>query len=288
MNASSRRTRGFTLIELVVVITISAILAVFMVFFLSTPVEAYFAQSQRAAFVDSADHILRSVGSDVPTALPNSIREASSGSVVALELLATTAVARYYGQGDKSYLPPAQQKLEELWLNQLDTDFYTLDLFASTSGSYLAIDNQTLPGAYAFGGVMTPLPRTFTITAVGATSEDHVNFTAPGFDFTTASPTNSVFLVSGPVSYLCDTTAQTLERYSGYTVSAVQYTTAAGLTAAGATASLIAQNVSACTFTVVPAPASAAYGQLVDLQVTLASGGESLVVFDEAATSYVP
>jgi MSHA biogenesis protein MshO len=289
--ARSRAARGFTLVELVVVIVIAAILAVFMVFFLSTPVDAYFAQSRRAALVDSADHVLRSVAGDVETAVPSSLRAGAAGTVVAVEMLATSGVARYYGTGDKASLPPAQEQLEELSLNTADTDFYTLDQFAVLNGNYLALGNQnTLSGAYAFGGIMTPLPKCFTLTSLGATVEDHVHSPTGCLDFTTAmgSPTNSVFLVAGPVSYLCDTGAATLQRYSGYTISAGQPLTDAALMAAGATRALIAQTVSACTINIVPPPVSAKFNQLLIFEVTLTNSGESLVVFDEATPEYPP
>jgi len=288
MRAAARLQQGFTLIELVIVITVGAIVAVFMVFFLGTPIDAYFAQSSRANLVDSGDRVLRSVAGDVRTALPNSLRVTASGSVAALELLATNAVARYYGPGDKNYLTPAKEALEELAIGQPDTAFYTMTQFASLNGSYLAVDNQGSPGAYGFGGIMTPLPPAFTVTPDNATVEDHATFSGAGFDFANASPTNSIFLVSGPVSYLCDSNAQTVQRYSGYTIAAVQMATDAQLMAAGATRSLIAQNVSGCTLNVVAAPASAKYGQLLILEVTLANGSETLPVFQEAATEYLP
>ena len=283
-----RAVLGFTLIELVVVIAITAILAVFMVFFLATPVEAYLAQSRRAGLVDSADHVLRSVAADVRTALPSSLRWGGAGSVVAVEMLSTVGIARYYGSGEKAGLPPAQQALEELSIGSADADFYTLGQFASMNGAYLAIGTQTtMPGAYSFGNVMTPLPKPFTVSSVGATVEDWVHFAGAGFDFATASPTNSVFLVSGPVSYLCDNAQHTLQRYSGYTVTAAQPLTDAALMAAGATRGLIAQNA-VCTVNIVPAPASGAFDELLILEVTLTSSGETLTVFDEAAPEYVP
>jgi MSHA biogenesis protein MshO len=286
-----RSSQGFTLIELVVVITIAAVVAGFVATLLSIPVESYFAQSRRADLVDSADRILRSVASDVRSALPNSARVNAAGSVVALELLATTGVARYYGPGDKSDLPPIQQALEELATTQTDDAFYALNQFASlVGGNYLAVNNQGMPGAYGFGGVMTPLPPRFTIMPNGSTAEEQVTFTGPGFNFTTASPTHSMFLVSGPVSYVCDTNAQTVRRYSGYTLAAAQsaVTTDAQLTSRGAARALIAQHVSACSAAVVPAPASGNYGQLVILKITLASSGETLQVFQQAATSHLP
>ncbi|HYB65899.1 MAG TPA: prepilin-type N-terminal cleavage/methylation domain-containing protein [Steroidobacteraceae bacterium] len=282
---------GFTLLELVVVMAVTAIVAVFMVFFLAAPVESYFAQTRRADLVDSADRILRNVAADVRSALPNSLRQSAAGGVVALELLATSGVARYYGAGDKQYLGGAQQLAEELAIGAPDQSFYTLGLFTpGSAGSYLAIDNRTPPLAYTGGaGVMTPPLTVFQINAVGATGEDRVQFpAAPGMNFASASPTHSVFVVSSPVSYLCDTNAQTLKRYTGYTPAAAQPTSSAQLVAAGATASLIAQNVSACSVTLIPAPVSGKFNQLVVLDVTLANSGEVLQVFHQAATEYLP
>ena len=291
MSGVRARAAGFTLLELVVVMAIAAIVAVFMVFFLAAPVESYFAQTRRADLVDSADRILRSVGADVRSALPNSLRQSAGGGVVALELLATSGVARYYGPGDKQYLGGAQQLAQELSIGAPDQSFYTLGLFApGSAGSYLAIDNQAPPLAYSAGaGVMTPPLTAFQINAVGATFEDRVQFpAAPGMRFASPSPTHSVFVVTGPVSYLCDTGAQTLARYSGYTPAAAQPTTSAQLLGAGATAALIAQDVAACTVTLVAAPASGRFNQLVILDVTLVNSGETLQVFHQVATEYLP
>jgi MSHA biogenesis protein MshO len=212
--------------------------------------------------------------------------------VVAFELLATVGVARYYGTGDKSYLPPAQQPLQELTTGQPDNAFYTLSQFASVAGNYLAVNNPALPpDAYAFGGVMTQLPPAFTIVPVGATGEDKATLSGAGFNFSTDSPTHRMFVVSGPVSYLCDTNAQTFRRYTGYTIAPSQAAVATDsqLMAAGATRSLIAHNVSSCSVTVVPAPpAPKKYGQLVILSATLSSSGETLQVFHESGTKEIP
>ncbi len=294
MSRSRAAAAGFTLLELVIVLATSAIVAVFMVFFLATPVEAYFAQTRRADLVDSADRILRSVVADARTALPNSMRQSAAGGVIALELLATGGVARYYAAGapgDKQYIGGAQQLAEELSIGAPDQSFYTLDPFTpGSAGNYLAVNNQGLPGAYAMAGVMTPF------SSIGAPlpppavvpGEAWVRLPGAGFDFGTPSPTHSVFVVTSPVSYLCDTNAQTLQRYTGYTPAAAQPATNAQLLAGGATVSLIAQNVSACSVTLVAAPASGKFNQLVILDITLASSGEILQVFDEVATEYVP
>ena len=280
-------SRGFSLVELVVVITIAAIIAVFLVFFLTTPVDAYFAQTRRSDLVDAEDRILRNVTSDVTTALPGSLRSTASGSILAFELLATTGVARYYGPGDKSYLPPAQQSAQELSTGSLDsTGFYTIGHYGVTTGAYLAVTRPGAPSAYALTGIMT---SQFTITPNVPTSEDQVTLTGGGFTFSGASPTHSSFIVSGPVTYICDTTptVQTLRRYSNYPVTASQpiNPSAAPLTAPSVKNSLIATNVTACSVTPYQ-PAGSNVGQMLLLQVTLTSNSEVLQVFHEISTRY--
>jgi MSHA biogenesis protein MshO len=284
---AKQRARGFTLVELIVVITITAIIAVFLVFFLTTPVDSYFAQTRRSDLVDAQDRILRNLSTDVSTALPGSLRSTASGNVVALELLATTGVARYYGPGDKSYLPPAQESAQELSTGSLDSKgFYTVGHYGPTTGAYLAVTRPGAPSAYAVTGIMT---SQFKITVNVPTNEDHITLTGGGFTFSGASPTHSSFIVSGPVTYICDTTptVQTLRRYWNYPVISSQPSdpSAAPLSAPTAGSSLIATNVTACSFTPYQ-PAGSNLGQMLLLQVTLTSNGEVLQVFHEISTRY--
>lgn len=285
-----RHMRGFTLIELVVVIMVGAIVAVFIGLFLSTPLDTYFAQSRRSDLVDSQDRILRRIAVDVRIALPGSLRQASTANTKAIEMLTTAGVARYYAQTEKSSLPPAQETLEELLVGALDSDgFYTLGTYGAAAGTYayLAVTSPLVLSPYTLTGVMAPGP-TLAFTAVPG--EDQITPSAGGFNFLAAgSPTHSSFLVSGPVTYLCDTTStvQTLRRYSGYTVVAAQVATAGQLMALGATSTLIASNVTSCTFTPFQL-AGSNVGQLLILRVTLTepTQGETLQIFHQVSTSY--
>ena len=299
MSPGNRPSAGFTLIELIVVIVVSAIVAVFMVLFLNAPVESYFAQTRRSDLVDSAHRISDAVTADALTALPNSMRTNPAGT--ALELLATEGVARYYGQTDK----PAPAG-EELTIGSSAPTFGTLDSFnaqalpfppPSYQAPYLSIGNVgTVPyDAYNGATVMTPATTRITVgpnpgTPPYVQGENYVTlstpmtFQAPGAPATQPSVHNA-YLVSGPVSYVCNANAAnpaagTLKRYSGYAVRAAQRVPPAG------TGALIAHDVSACTISVVPAPAGYAYGQIAVLRITLASNGETLQVFLEAPTEY--
>ena len=88
-----------TLIEIVITIAVGSVVVAFMAMFIVMPMNAYTAQTRRADLVDAADSALRFMARDMRSALPNSVRVASSGSVTALELLATADGARYQDNG---------------------------------------------------------------------------------------------------------------------------------------------------------------------------------------------
>src|SRR5262245_28915815 len=94
-----KRQRGFTLVEMVVAITVSAIVVGFMALFLVTPVQAYLAQERRVELKDSANNATRLFEDDVHRALPNSVRFVRNGSIVAVEMLNVAGVARYRAVG---------------------------------------------------------------------------------------------------------------------------------------------------------------------------------------------
>jgi MSHA biogenesis protein MshO len=244
------RMSGMTLIELVIVIVLSAIVVSFMSRLIVIPINAFTAQKQRAQLGDAADSAMRFMARDLRSALPNSVRTSVSGSVTALEMLATVDGARYQDNG------PLSNPALSLDFTAPDAGFSTTVPFSqitlpySSSNSYLAIYNVGVPGAnaYALTNVMTPAGTTITITA-GATANAQLVTLNPAFQFSFGSPGKRVYLVSGPLSYLCDTSTGLVTRYSGYTVSAAQPLSAAALTAAGAGAGVVASNATGCQFT---------------------------------------
>ena len=100
----AQRQAGFTLIELVVTLVVTAIVVGFMSMFIAAPIRGFADQACRSRLVDAADTALRRMERDVRRALPNSIRTTSSAGVVALELLSTVDGGRYRAQPPGSAL----------------------------------------------------------------------------------------------------------------------------------------------------------------------------------------
>ena len=273
----SAMPKGFTLIELVIAISLSAIVVAFAAMFIITPVKSYQAQTRRAELVDSADAILRLMGRDIRAALPNSIRVTNNGSIVALEMLAAADAVRYRDNGATSN--PAL----ELDLSSPDGSFATLSQFDgitrpfTTSAYYLSIYNVGIPGAdaYSLTNVITPAGTSITINNSATAGEDLVTL-SPAFKFAYGSPGHRVYLVSGPVTYLCDPIGNTLRKYSGYSIAASQSNrdTAGKLNAAGAVSSTVATNIAGCQIDYVAGTSTRA--GLVSLRMTITKDGESI------------
>jgi MSHA biogenesis protein MshO len=273
---------GFTLVELVVCIVLTAIVASFIILFLATPLQEYFQQSSRAALIDSADRIANDVTAEVRTALPNSLRVASNPAQTlwSLEFLQTQGVARYHDLGDTP---------QGMAPGTATSQFATIDSFASPAAARLSIGNLGKAGhdAYAAGSA-TMTSKNVSVTALPSPPSGEEQVTL-GASTTFApdglpTPVHNAYLVQGPVSYVCDSRAGTLMRYWGYRVRAVQRQ-GFGTKIPRA---LIARNVASCRFSVFQDRGSPGYryGEVAILNVTLASNGETFQVFLQAPTEY--
>jgi len=273
--------RGFTLIELVITIVVGSVVVAFMAMFIIIPMNAYSAQTRRAQLVDDADSALRFMGRDIRSSLPNSVRVTSSGSVWAIEFLATMDGARYVDGGPLTNAALALDFTQKDGAFSTSVPFTQLSLPWSSSSAYLSIYNVGVPGAnaYEMANVITPSGTTITVSA-GSTANQNLVTLSPAFQFAYGSPGKRVYLVSGPVSYLCDTSAGTLTRYSGYSISSTQPASAGTLTSNGATASLVAGDVgSLCQFTY--SVGTAQRNALITLTLQLAQSSESVQLLYE-------
>ncbi|TDM09472.1 MAG: hypothetical protein C4K60_09470 [Ideonella sp. MAG2] len=77
----TRQTHGFTLVELIVVMVITAIMAASLVVFVRPAVDSYIRVQTREELVQVADNAVTQITSDLRTAIPNSVRSITSQCV---------------------------------------------------------------------------------------------------------------------------------------------------------------------------------------------------------------
>lgn len=148
------RTRGFTLVELVVVIVITGILAAALTVFLRPVIDGYFDTRRRADLTDMADTALRRMAKDIRSAVPNSVRSVSASC---FQLVPTTAGGRYRMASDTVNdtppLPctPGANCSAPLDVTRATSTFDVLSPMASTpaAGDWVVIDNQNADDVYA-------------------------------------------------------------------------------------------------------------------------------------------
>lgn len=279
---------GFTLVELVVTMTVSVVVVAFAAMFVSGPVLGFNDQARRGRLVGSADSALQRISRDVRRALPNSVRVSNNGGTSALELLGTVDGARYRNDAPGSADQVLDFATADGAFNAIGPFSQIAKPFSSTS-HFLAIYNVGVAGAdaYELANVMTPAGTQIEIAADAFPGEDRV-IIAPPFKFAFGSPTQRVFLVDGPVSYICDSVAGTLMRYTGYTIAQNHSArdSAAELTGAGASASLVAARVSACGLRY--SPGTSERSGIVTIELAVGEQGETISLLTQVHVDNVP
>ncbi len=283
------QSAGFTLIELIITMTIIGIVVSFSAFIISGPISGFTDQVRRAELVDSAESSLRRIGRDVRRSLPNSVRITTNGSITALELLNVVEGVRY------RVGPPPGDANARLIFNTADGAFNSIGLFNaitkpfSSTTHYLSVYNVGVAGAnaYELSNVITPPGTQIDIDAAAEAGEDNVQLD-PWFQFAYPSPRQRIYLIDTPVSFLCDTATGNLTRYAGYAIATNQADrdSAAELLAAGGVAALMSDNLTVCTFTFTPGTAQR--DGLVTMSLTVADAGESIVLLQQAHIDNVP
>lgn len=232
------RARGFTLLEMVVAITISGILMASVALIISRPVEAYNEQSRRNELIDASNRVGRMLGSDLAKALPNSVRIRNFANTSVVQMLEVTDVLYYQVEPP---IPTAAQAAVGLNFTG-DTRFQAYGSYTQDS---LLVVNDTTGGAYANTGVISPPPTPNVTRVFGTYTLDF----SPAFTFTSgSSPTNRMFAVRGPITYVCNRTTGQVTRFAGHArdpaVPADE--SAAQLNSAGTQSSVIATGITAC------------------------------------------
>jgi len=287
---------GFSLFELILVIVLLGIMASGAGLLITPPIDAYSDQVRRQLLVDQAEMALRQIARDVRRALPNSIRTTPVGAGWALEMVNTVDGARYRDEFGGLFITDD----DILDFTSPDAAFNflgSLNLPASSALSAnqrLVIYNTAPANIYndavsgASLGIITPFGTVMDLTEVtmGGEVEHHLELDTP-FQFSQQSPGQRVFIVDGPISYICDPASGRITRYSDYDYADLQPTGAPGLEFDGPVVDgPVVTQVIACSFNYTAGTAQR--GGLITLEISLSDSGETVTLLHQVHVGNVP
>lgn len=291
-------SRGFTLVEAVMVIVITGILAGVVAVFLKAPVDSYFDTARRAMLTDVGDTAARRMAREIRLALPNTLRNPGNGSDQCIEFMPTKIGGRYRaaadssGNGDMLDFSGVDSSFDMLWPNSA---LPAADRI--TPGDIVVVYNDGSNNGNAYGGtnaiavagVAEPggTANSTAITFVGATTATPFNLK----QFPAESPTSRFQVIPAAeqvVAFACSN--NTLYRYSRKLTAAwSQPADCAGMTA-GAAQAMLAQHVATCSLKYDPPGSSTGLSRngIVSISLEMALAGESVKLYHQVHVDNTP
>jgi len=267
--------RGFTLIEMIVVIAITGIVAGIVAIFIQAPVQGYVDSSRRAELTDIADTALRRMGRDVRIAVPNSVRTASCPGPC-FEFVMTRTGGRY-----RSDMPG-----DQLSFDGADTTFEILDGpdgMNISAGDFIAI-----------GSSQSDASVIYDLSAI----RNVANFANPvvtldaGLAPAREMPTRRFDVIDAAVTYDCSGVGLDasgngtgkLMRYGGYW----DFTTSRAAFTAPIGGNVLAERVSACAIDYNLSSVSFSSFGLLSVSLTLTEANESVTLHHQMHVNNIP
>ena len=292
MVAKQNAQRGFTLIELIMVIVLMGVISGMVTVFMKSPIDAYVTGGRRAALTDVADTVVRRMARDIQRALPNSIRSAGSQCV---EFIPTKTGGRY--RADSGGAGHALDFTVAVTLFSMlgDNSALAADQQIGT-GDLIAIYNLGIAGAdaYAAGDNTATVSGTPTLSATP--TETLIPITSKQFPF--ESPSRRFQVISGSepvVRYVCigatgmnDLDANGRGKGTLYRqVLALPLAASACPTTAPSTGTAVmANNVSACNFDY--SGSDLQRNALISMTLSITDSGETVSLQHEVHVSNAP
>ena len=288
MTRTRRPAAGFTLIEAIMVIVITGIIAGTVAVFITKPMQGYVDSVRRAELTDAADVALRRLGRDVRLALPNSLRV--SGNCV--EFIMTSAGGRYRDPADGStggdflsFTSTADVSFDVLGAMPTPAiaanDFIVIYNLGEGYNPANAYNYDATGDACRAGGCNVAKVSSLSGNTITLTSNPFAAQSPP-----LPSPSARFQVVPGgtrAVSYVCS--GNQLKRYSNYGFNAAQ-----ACPPAGTVATLAGSGTTAATCTIDYTSAATGRNGLlyVNLTVTDTPTGESVSLFQQIHVDNAP
>jgi len=300
---SSRHSKpqaGFTLLEMIITMTVTAVIAGIVAQTIIGPVRSYFDSARRAALTDAADLVLRRMTRDLRQGVPNSLRISDSAGNVGtcsagtcyIEYIATsgggafTTGSGFFGGSSTCAVTPANCQLTVISPMPSNPA-----IAAGASGDYIVINNTNSNdsasqyNAYAcaslancnYARVSSIAGSTLTLAA-GGTGYNVFGFPGPSTSRFQVVPNGT-----RAVTYACPvTTSGTIQRYWSYGFNSAP----AAAAPSGGSSAIMVMNAR-CSISY-PASSQVFGVLIVSLTLTDSSGGESVTLMREIHVDNTP
>ena len=277
-----RSPKGFTLVEMIVVIVITGIIGGMVAVFIRAPMQGYVDSARRAAMTDIADTALRRMSRDLRLALPNSIRVNTLGGVYYVDFLSTSGGGRYRANGAGTTYCAGGDVLS---FTAADICFEILGPpIQFRTNDQVVVYNLGISGANAYDGNTTDAHVRRAYNGGVAAPVQFVSLISPN-RLPFESPTQRFHVVHEQVRYICNPNAgaETLTRYvldgSAITAPATIVPIVPG--------ALLASHVTGCRFEYNPNVVAQRTGVLT-MQLTLTDNNESITLYNATHVSNEP
>lgn len=296
--------KGFTLVEIVVAILISSVLAAGTVGFISRSVDGLTATAARNQLASSGRTVIDRLSLELHNALPNSIRtDGGAGNDQCIEFIPVVAATTYInpafsGSGTTSFDVVDFVEENAVFLPSAPPSLYAA-IYPRNINQVYDGDNSTAALPVNFGN-RRPLQAISSIANHGSIAERSTVTLTKAHRFRRRSPNERFFVVSQPVSFCLSGT--NLYRYSNYGFHQSQTTEEESGSCDASTSdrclpnyenhptapnkTLIVGGVSAASFSV--GNQNLARNSLVSIQLNLTAGADSITLRNEILTRSVP
>lgn len=263
--------KGFTMIELIIVISITSILAITLFIFIKGPISAYDQSQQRAIIVDEAHTIMKKIKRDIQNSVPNSVRIQDTGNQIYIELVSINAAGQYRTQLTSSGTGNI------LDFTTSTTQFDMLNgSYTFSGGEKIVINNLGIPNYDIYAGDTFSL---FNGTLGVPTSLIKIN----SKKFPLESNGNKFYIANDVVTYVCDRVTKQIVRYNGYSIQASQPIDVNSSPLSRANKAILGLNISNCSF--VYAQGSNSRNLIVSIFIQLLKNQQKISLYGE---TYVP